>query len=61
MSDNPRPLDARCVDCCHVWTVLHLPMEAEKACRLMAAALCPKCAGAKIFVTGPTMPSAGER
>jgi hypothetical protein len=60
MPDNPKPLDARCGDCGHVWTVAHLPMEVGKACRLMAAALCPKCAGAKILVAGPTMTSAGE-
>lgn len=61
MPDHPKPLNGRCGDCNHVWPVLHLPMDAEKACRLMAAAICPKCAGERIFLAGPTMPSAGPR
>ena len=40
-------VNARCRACDHVWIVAYLPMQIEKAARLMQLAACPKCADKK--------------
>ncbi len=42
----PSVVTARCSDeaCGHEWIVAYLPMQLDKAARLMMLAACPKCA-----------------
>lgn len=48
MPDNREPsvITAQCADesCMHRWIVAYLPMQLDKAARLMKRAACPKCA-----------------
>lgn len=43
---GPNVVTARCGDnaCGHTWIVAYLPMQLDKAARLMQLAACPKCA-----------------
>jgi len=55
MADQPvkaSAVMARCSDdiCGHIWIVAYLPMELEKAARLMKLAACPKCANERPMV-----------
>lgn len=48
MTDR-KPLHVKCEDCKHVWVLLYLPMELDRAARVMSGAHCPQC-GDKMIV-----------
>ena len=50
---GPHVVTARCGDdeCGHVWIVAYLPMQLDKAARLMHLAACPKCANESPLVS----------
>lgn len=62
MSDK-RPLWVKCGDCSHVWVAVWLPMEMNKAARLMSRVSCPNCAAPtkRVFVASAAdIPSAAQ-
>lgn len=48
---DPQRLDAKCRNCGHVWTVLHLPAQVEAVAKV-SKCICPKCHTAKPFMAG---------
>ncbi len=64
-AETPRqPVMVRCGDCSHTWPIVYLPMEADKATRVMRAhaSYCPMCAAPakRIFMAPDAAPEAAH-
>jgi hypothetical protein len=44
MSDEKKPMNARCMDCQHTLVACFLPMPIGKWCKLIKGLDCPNCA-----------------
>jgi hypothetical protein len=51
MTEERQAFWAKCGACAHCWPVFYLPMDVEKAAKLMRHSICPNCGESKqIFV-----------
>jgi hypothetical protein len=50
ISDTTQMANARCGTCNFVWPVVQLPMELERAARLMKQARCPRGCDDKVYL-----------
>lgn len=45
-----KPFWAKCRKCDHCWPAAYYPMQMSKICKIIAAAICPKCGDRKPVV-----------